>query len=83
MSSAETDENAQLTGLITENGLRGMLEGTKFYTADMVNPSISSFSSKSPGFGDRFERTSMNVQYIDIFHRVPISQREENGWRRS
>lgn len=58
---AKREKSAQLNGLFTGDGLRGMLEGKDYYAVDMVFPFITSFIDRSLGFEGCFELTRMNV----------------------
>lgn len=66
MNLAKEKQKAQLSGLLTGNGLQGMIERRNYHAVDTVSPFVASFSDKSPGFVERCDLKWMNASCTEL-----------------
>lgn len=74
---AKEKEAAQLKGLLTEDGLRGMSEERIRYAVDVVSTFVASFTDRSARFEASCILIRMIVQYSHIVNKVLEDHREE------
>lgn len=69
-------KTAQLNGLLTGHGLRGMVDGRDYYAGAIVFPFLASFNYKSFGLEKSCDLTRMNVQLTDNVDKVLVHHKE-------
>lgn len=77
VSFARSEETAQLTGLFTGSGLRGMLERKDSYVVGTGIPVTTSFTEKSLSFEECCELTRITAQCCDIVSNAPVDHKNE------
>lgn len=66
----EEKQKTQLSGLLTEDGLRGMKEKRNCYAAYTVFPFVALFNDRSFGFGERCDFTRMSSLYTEMVDKM-------------
>lgn len=72
---AKNKQTAQLSGFLTRDGLRGVMEGRNYFGVDTVIPLVAAFTDKSLGFVERYDLPGMTVLYSETVKKMLIDQR--------
>lgn len=73
---AEKLTTAHLSGLSTEDELRGMLEGKNRFAVYTVFLFVTPFNERSIGFETIFDLTPVNVQYTGIVNKLVLDSKK-------
>lgn len=76
LNFAKNEIAAQLNGLFTEDGIRGLLEGKNHYGVDMVFPFLVSSFDRSTGSEANGDLIATSMQCIDIVNKGLADHRE-------